>query len=535
MILTNRQWILWICFLLALLSGTAVLAQEIAKPEYVIVVVPVMWRSSMGEFEQTAREELDHFISESQIERYADVRIEIITNPLTEVSLADPDLPDLVQRYALSLVSGDRYVGLTDGDLMMDGSSSIVGWTRFGSSAIVAEVGFSMVTAHELGHTFDLCDEYNYLYWSEQNKSLTLGCPNPYPDICPQTGNGVVCEGWPARDGSPSIMGPARGPSQRYNDPSLIQLQTVFEDTFGTPVGPTPTLPSGETPLPTVTPRPTATPTVPPLSQQIVVSAQVDGSVQLFIVETGDAGLSPMQLTAGVGPHIHADWSPDGQQLVYVSGQTGRLALYRMQLDSGQETLLVEDGLISHPAWSPTGDVIAFVTDRDGEMALYTVRPDGTNLQRLTPLGISVDWPAWSPDGKRLAYASDHSGDWEIYHQGYTAENGTLGTDIVKLTSSPDRDVSPVWAPDGKHIAFVSERDELLQIYVMPITADEVVRATLNQFNDWGPTWLDDTTILFHTFRGKRMNLYQVNWRQGNEVPVEINLVDVAWPVTRRR
>lgn len=535
MMLTSRQGMLWIGLLLTLLSGTAVLAQEITKPEYVIVVVPVMWSGTMIEFEQAAEEELNHFIIESKIEQYANVRVEIIPNPLTGVSLADPDLPDQIQRYALSLAAGDRYIGLTDGDLILDGSSSVVGWTRFGSSAIVAETGYSVVAAHELGHTFDLCDEYNYVYWSEQNESLSFGCPNPYPDSCPRLGDGVVCEGLPAHDGSPSIMGPASDPNQRYNNPSLIHLQIVFEDTFGTPIAPTPTLSPDETPLPTATPRPTATPTIPPPSQQIAVSAQVGDLVQLFLVETGDGGMLPMQLTNGAGPYTHADWSPDGQQLVYVSGQTGRLALYRMQLDGKQETLLVEGGLISHPAWSPTGDVIAFASDRDGEMALYTIRPNGTNLQRLTPIGISADWPAWSPDGERLAYAADRSGDWEIYLQGYEVQSGTLETDIVQLTNSFGKDVMPVWSPDGQRIAFVSERDALLQIYVMPITADQVARATLNQFSDWGPTWLDDTTLLFHSFRGEETNLYQVNWRQGIEVSVAINLVDAAWPSARRR
>ena len=259
--------------LLVALLGSTTLAQEIVKPEYVIVVVPVMWSGSMTEFEQSAQEEITHFIMESQIERYVNVQIEIITDPLTGVSLADPDLPDRVQRYALSSVAGDRYIGLTDGDLVLDGSSSVVGWTRFGSSAIVAEVGFSVTTAHELGHTFDLCDEYNYFYWSRQNRSLASGCPNPYPDTCPQEGQGVICEGFPTPDGAPSIMGPAIGPNQRFNDPSLRHLQVVFEETFGTPVAPTPTLAPNETPLPTTTPRPTVTPTAPPTTETYCVGA----------------------------------------------------------------------------------------------------------------------------------------------------------------------------------------------------------------------------------------------------------------------
>lgn len=522
---------------LILLLASTVLAQESLKPEYVIVVVPVMWSGTIEEFEEAAHEEVGYFITESQIERYARVRVEIVNIPLTDVSLSDPDLPELAQRHALPLVSGDRYVGLTDGDLVLHGSSSVVGWTRLGGSAIIAEVGYLTVTAHELGHTFNLCDEYGYLYWSRQNRFLESGCPNPYPDTCPKTEEeGVSCEGLAASDGSPSIMGPAMaGSHQRYNAPSLSHLHATFEELFGTPVAPTPTLAPDETPLPTITPRPTATPTVPPPPRSLLTSASVNDTLQLFVVRTGEERTEPVQLTSGAGPVIHGSSSPDGQWAVYASGQTGRLALYVIDLATLKETLLTEGGVATHPAWSPAGDVIAFTSDREGELALYTIRPDGTDIKRLTPPGINAAWPAWSPDGQRLAYASDRSGDWEIYHQAYNIEEGLLDADLVQLTVSPGKDVMPAWSPDGQHIAFVSERDALLQIYIMPITADELMRITFNQYNDWGPTWLDDATILFHSFRGQEMGLYQVNWRGRSEAPVTTDLVGAVWPAVMRR
>lgn len=513
-----------------------VLAQELARPEYVIVVAPVMWSGDMADFRQAAEEELAHFIAESQIERYATVRVEILEQNLTGVSLADPNLPDLVQRHALPLASGDRYIGLTDGDLSLDGSSSVVGWTQLGNSAVVVEAGYSIVVAHELGHTFNLCDEYAYFYWNRQDRDLLSGCPNPYPDSCPRIeAPGVFCEGYPASDGSPSIMGPAMGAQQRYNDPSLIHLRSVFEQLFGTPVGPTPTLAPNETPLPTATPRPTATPVPPPPPQQLLVSAQVDGTIQLFKIETESANRIPEQLTHNAGPVVHAAWAPGGQAIVYASGHTGQLAVYVMDLNTRQERLLVEGGLVTHPAWSPKGDIIAFASDRDGELALYAVRSDGSDLRRLTPPGVDADWPAWSPEGERLAYASNQDGDWEIYHQAYDGATGLREAGIVRLTNSPGKDIMPTWSPQGDWIAFVSERDALLQVYIMPPAADELRRVTLNRFNDWGPTWLDNETLLFHSFRGDEMALFQISWRQRSEATLDLGLQGVVWPAARRR
>ena len=48
--------------------------------------------------------------------------------------------------------------------------------------AVIVEEGLRVVAAHEMGHTYGLCDEYFEISWSEQNGNLTEitgeGCPN---------------------------------------------------------------------------------------------------------------------------------------------------------------------------------------------------------------------------------------------------------------------------------------------------------------------------------------------------------------------
>lgn len=54
----------------------------------------------------------------------------------------------------------------------------------------------------------------------------------------------------------------------------------------------------------------------------------------------------------------------------------------------------------SNPAWSPRGDRIAY----EFAGGIWVANADGSNRQRITPLGMSsVRNPAWSPDG-RLSY-----------------------------------------------------------------------------------------------------------------------------------
>lgn len=48
------------------------------------------------------------------------------------------------------------------------------------------------------------------------------------------------------------------------------------------------------------------------------------------------------------------------------------------------------------------------MSERDGNAELYVVRPDGTQLRRLTHNGFRDDYPSWSPDGARLAFIRVH-------------------------------------------------------------------------------------------------------------------------------
>lgn len=524
--LCGVRWAMW-ALMLSLITSTT-WAQNAPKPEYVLVLVPVAWSGTMDEFDRAANEQARLFIEQSEIELFADVRIVLLHDNLTSVSLSDDNLPDRVMRFALAREPGDRYIGVTDGDLILDGNSSVVGWTHLGGLAVICEASYSAVTAHELGHTFDLCDEYNYVYWLQQNAELG-GCPNPYPSTCPQIGADIaMCGGMPADDGSPSIMGPAVQVEQGYNRPSLDHLHSMFESTFGTPVGPTPTLAPGVTPSPTPSPRPSPTPTPTPGPRTLLVSSDDGGATNLYVVTTNSA--QPVRITTGAGPDVHGVWSPDGSQIVYVSAQEGPLTLYLLPADGGVPTPLAAGGLNTHPAWSPDGKQIAFASDRAGNWDIYAIHPDGSGLRQLTSSPADEDWPAWSPHGARLAFASDVSGDWEIYHSAYDPATGVLSGTAKQMTNSPGKDIMPAWSSDGRNLAFVSERDGFLQIYRMPLTADQLVRVTRNKYSDWGPAWLDGTTLLFQSFRNGTMHLLTIDLQNRTETRLDIGLENAAWP-----
>jgi hypothetical protein len=207
------------------------------RPEYVLVFIPLSWGSGMDAYRQAASQQAGIFTRESGITDYFKVQVKTLSEGPTDVTLDDPDLLQKVIAYGLAREPGDRYIGLTDGDLVSNGDPDVLGWTAVpGTNGLVAEAGDPYVTAHELGHTFGLCDEYSYIDWTSQNNEFPDGCPNPYPPDCPTGSNPVrLCQGSPILDGRNSIMGPGGMPGEYgFNEACKAHLLELFaKDTAG--------------------------------------------------------------------------------------------------------------------------------------------------------------------------------------------------------------------------------------------------------------------------------------------------------------
>jgi hypothetical protein len=134
---------------------------------------------------------------------------------------------DAISTHAISQYqSGDRYVGVVNAEIWQDQSCTlwicsptddVEGLTRINIHQMIVESKDYTdleVTAHEVGHTFGLCDEYNPCTWTNQDNRLTGGCPNSWPTECTDTACAVNCDGRSVNGGK-CIMGPAGIPDDR--------------------------------------------------------------------------------------------------------------------------------------------------------------------------------------------------------------------------------------------------------------------------------------------------------------------------------
>ncbi len=265
----------------------------------------------------------------------------------------------------------------------------------------------------------------------------------------------------------------------------------------------------------TMTPSQLATPSpTPPLIvarsvPSIAYQSKEPGDSEWYVHVMNSDGSDRARLAAGQSAFLSApSWSPDGSKLVFVSDVEGQSDIWVIDVDGSNKVNLTEDEAADHsPSWSPDGHWIAFASLRDSPYwwELYVMRPDGTDVTRLTWWEDASDLsPTWSPDGTKLAFSSKRDGNWEIY----TMDRD--GGNLARLTNDPADDTDPAWAPDGSRIAFVSTRDGYPEIYVMSITGGQASNISNAPYSsEHGPTWSPDGgRLAFYSDRDGSWNIH---------------------------
>src|SRR5712692_4805210 len=123
-----------------------------------------------------------------------------------------------------------------------------------------------------------------------------------------------------------------------------------------------------------------------------------------------------------------------------------------------QTTAMIASAIVSTTALgcatTPAMDeLVVYVARADGQNTgepeptgdIYTMKPDGTNVRRLTTTGDN-SFPAWSRDGKRIAFDSLRSGNQQIWVMDADGSN--------PHQVSQNGGKTPSWSSDGTTIVF---------------------------------------------------------------------------------
>jgi Tol biopolymer transport system component len=177
------------------------------------------------------------------------------------------------------------------------------------------------------------------------------------------------------------------------------------------------------------------------------------GSAPLILAAGLVCALSVGAVGCGSGGGSSSPPPAAAPRVAFVSDRDGNVEIYTMRPDGSEVRRLTNTPATDHsPTWSPDHSHIAFVTDRDGDIEIYVMNADGSNPVNVTQNPFGIDGgPVWSPDGSTLAYV--------LNGEDIAVRPADGSGTFTVLTNDPAIDGGPVWSPDGTQIYFVSTRD----------------------------------------------------------------------------
>lgn len=211
---------------------------------------------------------------------------------------------------------------------------------------------------------------------------------------------------------------------------------------------------------------------------QDVYTATVDSATGKIV-----EGPTPLKGGRFYGGKLEAAWSPDGEQLAYIS-QTpqqgsaagGTLTIHRLKTGEVRDVPL-KVRYAAVPIWFPDGRaLIVWGPDLRGRSGLYRVDLATGTMERTTPApGRDTPdprrWASLSADGKRLFY-------WVVAREPTTATRAERGIRMQDLVAGDDREIDAdgvttfALSPDGRWLALIRPAAKA-GIYVMPASGGE--------------------------------------------------------------
>ncbi|PBC10812.1 Tol-Pal system beta propeller repeat protein TolB [Mesorhizobium sp. WSM3859] len=212
-------------------------------------------------------------------------------------------------------------------------------------------------------------------------------------------------------------------------------------------------------------------------------------------------------------------FSPNRQEITYMSYESGQPKVYLLQIETGQRELVGNfPGMTFAPRFSPDGQkVIMSLLRDDGNSNIFAMDLRSRSTTRLTDSTAIDTSPSYSPDGSQVVFTSDRgggSGRSQIYVMGGDGSNPhriSFGDGVYS---------TPVWSPRGDLIAFTKQSGGEFQIGVMK-TDGSGERILSSGFQQEGPTWAPNGRVLmFFRDSGGGPKLVSVDLTGRNEQPI---------------
>ncbi|MDL2409059.1 Tol-Pal system beta propeller repeat protein TolB [Rhizobium calliandrae] len=239
-------------------------------------------------------------------------------------------------------------------------------------------------------------------------------------------------------------------------------------------------------------------------------------------------GFNARMLTDGSDLVLTPRFSPNRQEVTYMSFANQQPRVYLLQLQTGQRELVGNfPGMTFSPRFSPDGQRVIMSLQQEGNANIYTMDLRSRTTTRLTSTAAIDTSPSYSPDGTQIAFESDRGGKQQIYVM------NADGSNQHRISFGDGSYSTPVWSPRGDLIAFTKQSGQTFSIGVMK-TDGSGERLLTSGFHNEGPTWAPNGRVImfFREPQGASgPQLYSIDLTGYNEqkIPTPGFASDPAW------
>lgn len=290
-------------------------------------------------------------------------------------------------------------------------------------------------------------------------------------------------------------------------------------------------------------------------SENVVFSVEVAGNIDVyrFDSETSDS----VRLTTSEGSDLVPAWSPNKEQIAFISDRNGVSALWLMDSVGESKRQVTNPGTdVVDFRWSPDSVRIAVETIGSGVRSISILDTATDELVLLTALLEDVRVGDLSPDGEWVVYSVDEGADSAIRRRNPTgvdeitlfvgaginprwSRNGQwVAFNRVNVDGSVDLAVMDKdgeneslvatgvnaegahdWSPDSKQLVYVSGGGSEAEIFVVGRDGEDTKQLTSNRVGDAAPLWSPDgTAILFLSEGDGSFDVYRMEADGGQQV-----------------
>jgi len=201
-------------------------------------------------------------------------------------------------------------------------------------------------------------------------------------------------------------------------------------------------------------------------------------------------GANMRMLTNGKNLVLTPRFSPNSQEITYMSFAGGAPRVYLYNIESGQREIVGDFPNMSFaPRFSPDGQRVIMSLQQGGNSNIFVLDLRTRATQQLTTTQAIDTGPAYAPDGQHITFESDREGSQQIYVM------NADGSGQHRISYGHGRYSTPVWSPRGDYIAFTKIANGQFGIGVMrPDGAGE--RILTEGFHNEGPTWSPNGRVI---------------------------------------